>query len=400
MKAVTWQGKRDVRVETVPDPTIKDPLDAIIRVTTTAICGSDLHLYEVMAPFMGEGDILGHEPMGIVEEVGAGVTNLQRGDRVVIPFQIACGHCFMCDQGLQTQCETTQVRDHGMGAALFGYTKLYGQVPGGQAEYLRVPQAQYTHIKVPESDAPDDRFIYLSDVLPTAWQAVEYAAVPPGGSVLVIGLGPIGDMATRVAGHRGYRVIGADIVPERLERAKAHGVEVLDASRDDIPDVVRTMTDGRGTDAVIDAVGLEAHGAPFGKLAQQMAGLLPRAIAARMMERVGVDRLSVLYMAIDAVRRGGTLSISGVYGGMTDPIPMLTLFDKQVQIRMGQANVKRWTDDIMPLLTDAADPLGVETFATHRLPLDQAPHAYEIFQKKQDGAVKILLKPGMTPSEG
>jgi len=397
MKAVTWQGKRDVRVESVPDPTIQDPLDAIIRVTTTAICGSDLHLYEVMGPFMSEGDILGHEPMGVVEEVGSGVTALQRGDRVVIPFQIACGHCFMCDQDLQSQCETSQVREHDMGAALFGYTKLYGQIPGGQAEYLRVPQAQYTHIKVPESDAPDDRFIYLSDVLPTAWQAVEYAAIPPSGSVLVIGLGPIGDMAARIAQHHGYRVIGADIVPERLERVKSRGIEVLDASKEDIPETVRSLTDGRGTDAVIDAVGMEAHGAPFGKLAQQMAGLLPRALAARMMERVGVDRLSVLYMAIDAVRRGGTLSISGVYGGMTDPMPMLTMFDKQLQIRMGQANVRRWVDDIMPFLTGPGDPLGVEGFATHRLPLEEAPHAYEIFQKKQDGAVKILLKPGTSP---
>jgi threonine dehydrogenase-like Zn-dependent dehydrogenase len=393
MKAVVWHGKRDLRVDTVPDPAIQNPLDAIIRVTTTAICGSDLHLYEVMAPFMTEGDIIGHEPMGIVEEVGAGVTNLKAGDRVVIPFNIACGHCYMCDQGLQSQCETTQVREHDSGAALFGYTKLYGQVPGGQAEYLRVPQAQYTHIKVPETDAPDDRFIYLSDVLPTAWQAVEYAAVPEGGSLLVIGLGPIGDMSCRIAMHRGYRVIAADIVPERLERARQRGVEVLDASKEDIPRVVRSRTDGRGTDSVIDAVGMEAHGAPFGKLAQQLAGLMPKQLAAKMMERVGVDRLSALYMAIDAVRRGGTLSIIGVYGGMTDPLPMLTLFDKQIQIRLGQANVKRWTDDIMPLLTGSDDPLGVDDFATHRLPLAEAPHAYEVFQKKQDGAVKILLRP-------
>jgi threonine dehydrogenase-like Zn-dependent dehydrogenase len=393
MKAVVWHGKRDVRVDTVPDPAIQDPLDAIIRVTTTAICGSDLHLYEVMAPFMTEGDIIGHEPMGIVEEVGSGVTAIQPGDRVVIPFNISCGHCYMCEQGLQTQCETTQVREHDSGAALFGYTKLYGQVPGGQAEFLRVPQAQYTHIKVPESDAPDDRFIYLSDVLPTAWQAVEYAAVPEGGSVLVIGLGPIGDMASRIAKHRGYRVIGADIVPERIERARQRGVEVLDASKQDVPDAVRAMTDGRGTDSVIDAVGMEAHGAPFGKLAQQLTGLMPKQLAAKMMERVGVDRMSALYMAIDAVRRGGTLSIVGVYGGMTDPLPMLTLFDKQIQIRMGQANVKRWTDDIMPLLTGSDDPLGVDDFATHRLGLAEAPHAYEVFQKKQDGAVKILLQP-------
>src|SRR5918912_2302999 len=208
MKAVAWHGRRDVRVDTVPDPSIEKPTDAIVRVTTTAICGSDLHLYEVLAPFMGDGDILGHEPMGIVEEVGSAVEGLAPRDRVVIPFQIACGRCFMCEHGLQTQCEETQVREQGMGAALFGYTKLYGQVPGGQAQYLRVPRADYTHIKVPD-DGPDERFVYLSDVLPTAWQAVEYAAVPDGGSVAVLGLGPIGDMSCRVALHRGVgRVIG------------------------------------------------------------------------------------------------------------------------------------------------------------------------------------------------
>jgi threonine dehydrogenase-like Zn-dependent dehydrogenase len=397
MKAVVWHGKRDVRVDTVPDPTIQDPLDAIVRITTTAICGSDLHLYEVLAPFMQEGDIIGHEPMGIVEEVGSEVTNLKAGDRVVIPFQIACGHCWMCQHDLQTQCETTQVREHNTGAALFGYTKLYGEVPGGQAEYLRVPQAQYTHIKVPDSDAPDDRFIYLADVLPTAWQAVEYANVPDGGTVLVLGLGPIGDMATRVAQHRGYRVIAADLVPERIERARARGVEVLNVEEVDVAEAARELTDGRGPDSVIDAVGMEAHGAPFGKLAQEMAGLLPKALSSRMMERMGVDRMSAYYTAIDAVRRGGTISLSGVYGGQTDPLPMLTLFDKQITLKMGQANVKRWLDDILPLVTDR-DVLGLEEFATHRLPIDEAPHAYEIFQKKQDGAIKILLKPGMAPA--
>jgi threonine dehydrogenase-like Zn-dependent dehydrogenase len=397
MKAVVWHGKRDVRVDTVPDPTIQDPLDAIVRITTTAICGSDLHLYEVLAPFMQEGDIIGHEPMGIVEEVGSEVTNLKAGDRVVIPFQIACGHCWMCQHDLQTQCETTQVREHNTGAALFGYTKLYGEVPGGQAEYLRVPQAQYTHIKVPDSDAPDDRFIYLADVLPTAWQAVEYANVPDGGTVLVLGLGPIGDMATRVAQHRGYRVIAADLVPERIERARARGVEVLNVEEVDVAEAARELTDGRGPDSVIDAVGMEAHGAPFGKLAQEMAGLLPKALSSRMMERMGVDRMSAYYTAIDAVRRGGTISLSGVYGGQTDPLPMLTLFDKQITLKMGQANVKRWLDDILPLVTDR-DVLGLEEFATHRLPIDEAPHAYEIFQKKQDGAIKILLKPGTAPA--
>jgi threonine dehydrogenase-like Zn-dependent dehydrogenase len=331
--------------------------------------------------------------MGIVEEVGSAVSGIAPGDRVVIPFQVACGRCFMCERGLQTQCETTQVREQGTGAALFGYTKLYGQVPGGQAQLLRVPHADYTHIKVPE-DGPDERFVYLSDVLPTSWQAVEYAQVPPGGSVTVLGLGPIGDMASRVALRRGYRVIGVDLVPERLERARRHGVVVLDLAEheDDLGETIRELTDGRGTDSVIDAVGMEAHGAPGAKLAQDLAGLLPDAVARKMIGKAGVDRMSALYSAIDIVRRGGTISLSGVYGGMADPLPMLTLFDKQVQLRMGQANVKRWLDDIMPLLLDG-DPLGVEGFHTHELPLAEAPAGYEMFQKKRDGAVKVLLKP-------
>jgi threonine dehydrogenase-like Zn-dependent dehydrogenase len=394
MRAVTWHGRRDVRVDIVPDPTIEAPTDAIVRITSSGICGSDLHLYEVLGPFLEEGDILGHEPIGIVEEVGGDVGNLKPGDRVVIPFQIACGDCAMCDQGLQTQCETTQVREKGTGAALFGYSKLYGEVPGGQAEYLRVPQAQYGPIKVPEGP-PDDRFVYLSDVLPTAWQAVEYAAVPDGGSVAVLGLGPIGDMACRIALHRGAgTVIGVDLVTERLERAQARGVTTIDLrEHDDVAQTIRELTDGRGPDAVIDAVGMEAHGAPFGKIAQSMVGLLPDVVAQKMMERAGVDRLSALNLAIDAVRRGGTISLSGVYGGQTDPLPMMTLFDKQIQLRMGQANVKRWVDDIMPLLSNGGDPLGVDDFATHRLPLADAPRAYEKFQKKEDGMVKVLLQP-------
>jgi threonine dehydrogenase-like Zn-dependent dehydrogenase len=393
MKAVTWHGKRDVRVDTVPDPEIQEPTDAIIEVTSTNICGSDLHLYEVLGAFMNEGDILGHEPMGVVREVGSAVTNLSVGDRVVIPFQISCGSCYMCDLALYTQCETTQVREQGKGAALFGYSQLYGAVPGGQAQYLRVPQAQFTHIKVPEGP-PDARFVYLSDVLPTAWQGVEYAGVPEGGSVTVLGLGPIGDMAARIAHHRGYRVIGVDMVPERLARAAAFGIDTIDLNAIDmtIGDVVRQMTAGRGTDSVIDAVGMEAHGSPVAKTAQQISGLLPDAIAKPMMENLGVDRLDALYSAIDIVRRGGTVSLSGVYGGAADPMPMLTMFDKQIQLRMGQANVKRWVDDIMPLLTDD-DPLGVDTFATHVLPIEDAPHAYDIFQKKEDGAVKIMLLP-------
>ena len=395
MRAVAWHGKRDVRVDAVPDPRIEHPTDAIVRITSSGVCGSDLHLYEVMGPFMEAGDILGHEPIGIVEEVGSAVTNITAGDRVVIPFQIACGHCFMCDRGLHTQCETTQVREQGMGAALFGYTKLYGQVPGAQAEFLRVPQAQFGPIKVPEGP-PDDRFIYLSDVLPTAWQAVKYADVPDGGSLAVLGLGPIGDMACRIARHLGVdQVIGIDLVPERLERARAFGVEALDLRDHDtgIVKIVRDLTEGRGPDAVVDAVGMEAHGAPVAKVAQQITGFLPDALAAKLMEKAGVDRLSAFHLAIELVRRGGTISLTGVYGGQTDPLPMLTLFDKQIQLRMGQANVKRWIDDILPLVSDDSDPLGVESFATHRLPLDEAPRAYEMFQKKQEGAMKVLLQP-------
>ncbi|MBY6537444.1 glutathione-dependent formaldehyde dehydrogenase [Rhodococcus sp. BP-349] len=393
MRAVTWHGKRDVRVDNVPDPTIQDPTDAIIEVTSTNICGSDLHLYEVLGPFMNVGDILGHEPMGIVREVGSAVSTLAVGDRIVVPFQISCGSCFMCDQSLYTQCETTQVRETGMGAALFGYSELYGSVPGGQAQYLRVPHADFTHIKVPEGPS-DERFVYLSDVLPTAWQAVQYAGVPEGGSLTVLGLGPIGDMAARIGTHLGYRVIGVDRVPERLERARARGIETVDlrAHGGQVGDVIRELTDGRGTDSVVDAVGMEAHGSPVAKAAQHVAGLLPDALAKPFMEKAGVDRLDAVYSAVDIVRRGGTISLSGVYGGAADPMPMLTMFDKQIQLRMGQANVKKWVDDIMPLLTDD-DPLGVDDFATHTLPLTQAPHAYEIFQKKQDGAVKIILRP-------
>jgi threonine dehydrogenase-like Zn-dependent dehydrogenase len=394
MKAVAWHGTHDVRVDEVPDPAIEHPTDAIIRVTSTGICGSDLHLYEVLGPYLDAGDILGHEPMGVVEETGSEVTSIAAGDRVVIPFNVSCGHCFMCDHGLMSQCETTQVREYDTGAALLGYTKLYGQVPGGQAEYLRVPQAQFGPIKVPEGP-PDDRFVYLSDVLPTAWQAVEYADVPEAESVLVLGLGPIGEMCCRIAQRRGAeQVLAIDLVPERLERARAHGVEVIDLEEhDDMANVVRELTGGRGPAAVIDAVGMEAHGAPAGKLAQRLAGFLPDALAQKAIETAGVDRMSALHLAIELVRRGGTVSLSGVYGGAASPMPLIQMFDKQLTMRMGQANVRRWVDDLMPLVTEDDDPLGVERFATHRLPLEEAPHAYEIFQKKDDGAFKILLQP-------
>ena len=393
MKAVTWHGKRDVRVEEVPDPRIEKPNDAVVRITSSGLCGSDLHLYETLGPFMGQGDVLGHEPMGIVEEVGPEAGDLAVGDRVVLPFQICCGHCWMCQRGLYTQCETTQVRDQGMGAALFGFSKLYGEVPGGQAELLRVPEAQFMPIKVPHGP-PDDRFLFLSDVLPTAWQSVEYADTPEGGTLLVLGLGPIGDMACRIALHRGLRVIGVDRVTERIERVQRRGAEVLDLREvDDLGEEIRSRTAGRGADAVIDAVGMEAHGSPVAEMGQKLFNALPKRLSASIMAKAGLDRMAAIYSAIDAVRRGGTVSLIGVYGGQSDPMPLLTMFDKQLQVRMGQANVRRWSDDIMPLLTDDADPLGTEDFATHRVPLADAPAAYEKFQKKQDGVVKVVFTP-------
>lgn len=394
MQAVTWQGKRNVQVRDIAEPRIQEPGDAVVRVTSTAICGSDLHLYELLGPYMTPGDVLGHEAIGVVEEVGSEVAGLSAGDRVVVPFQISCGDCAMCRQGLMTQCETTQVRDQGCGAALFGYSKLYGRVPGGQAEYLRVPYADSTHIKVPDGPG-DTRYLFLSDVLPTAWQAVEYAAVPAGGSVTVLGLGPIGEMAARIAHHRGLQVIGVDLVEERLDRAASRGIDTIDlraVGDAHLTDAVRDRTEGRGSDAVIEAVGMEAHGSPLAAAAQRAVSYLPSALAAPAMNTMGLDRLAALNAAIDIVRRGGTISIIGVYGGMTDPLPMRVLFDKQIQLRMGQANVNRWAGHILPLLDDS-DPLGVDTFATHHLPLSAAADAYRMFQAKDDGAIKIVLDP-------
>ncbi|MCK0115704.1 alcohol dehydrogenase catalytic domain-containing protein [Isoptericola sp. S6320L] len=395
MRALTWQGRETVSVEDVPDPRIEQPTDAIVRVTSTAVCGSDLHLYGVLGMFLDAGDVLGHEAMGVVEEVGPAAGDLQVGDRVVVPFTISCGRCWMCTRGLQSQCETTQVRSQDKGAALFGYTRLYGQVPGGQAQYLRVPQAHYGPVKVPDDGAPDERYLYLSDVLPTAWQAVEYADVPEGGSVVVVGLGPVGQMAARVALHRGAgTVVGIEPVAERRAMAERHGVTTLDpqAAGALVP-AVRDLTSGRGPDSVIDAVGMEAHGSPAAETVQKAVGFLPDAVAAPLTERAATDRLAALRTAFDLVRRGGTVSISGVYGGALDPLPMLQLFDKQVTLRMGQANVRRWVDDLLPLAQDAADPLGVLDLRTHRVPLERAPEAYATFQRKEDGCIKVVLDP-------
>jgi len=394
MKALTYHGRRDVRVDDVPDPTIEQPTDAIIRVTSSAICGSDLHLYEVLGPFLSRGDILGHEPMGIVEEVGASVTHIKPGDRVVIPFNISCGSCWMCERGFFAQCETTQNRESGKGASLFGYTELYGSIPGGQAEYLRVPQAHFGPIKIPE-EHPDERFLFLSDILPTAWQAVNFAELPDDATLAVLGAGPVGQFCARIGSHLGAsRVIVVDSVPERLAMAGRHGIETLDSTDvDDVADALIEMTSGRGPDGVIDAVGMEAHDSPAGKAAHAVVAALPDAVANPLADKMAVDRLGALRTAVKSVRRGGTVSVSGVYGGEADPLPMMEMFDRGITMRMGQCHVKRWIDDIMPAVMDDSDPLGTLDMTTHQLPLDQAPHGYQIFQKKQDGCIKVVLHP-------
>ncbi|NNG18071.1 glutathione-dependent formaldehyde dehydrogenase [Naumannella sp. ID2617S] len=392
MKAVTWQGKNKVEVREVPDPQLQEPTDAVVRVTSTAICGSDLHLYGPLAAYLDKGDILGHEAIGIVEQVGTEVTNLKVGDRVVVPFNISCGHCWMCRRGLQSQCETTQVVEQECGAALFGYTRLYGSVPGGQAELLRVPQAQYGPVVVP-AEGPDERYLYLSDILPTAWQGVHYAGGRECASLVVVGLGPVGQLAARCARVQGIeRVIGIDLVPERLAAARAYGVEVLDLREVDDPvTAVRDLTDGRGADGVVDAVGMEAHGSPVAEGVIRAASSLPGPLARFANETMGIDRLAALHLALRLPRRGGTVSLSGVYGGALDPMPMMQLFDRQLTLRMGQANVRRWTDELLGLVGD--DRLGLEQLATHRLPLESAPEAYEMFQEKRDGCLKVVLDP-------
>jgi len=394
VRALTYHGRRDVRVDDVPDPRIEQPTDAIVKVTSSAICGSDLHLYEVLGPFLSPGDILGHEPMGVVEEVGADVSHIKPGDRVVIPFNISCGSCWMCTRGLFAQCETTQNRVTGKGASLFGYTELYGSVPGGQAELLRVPQAHFGPIKIPD-EHPDERFLFLSDILPTAWQAVKYADLPAGGTLAVLGAGPVGQFCARIGRHLGAAsVIVVDSVPERLEMARRHGAVTLDSTEvDDVAEAVIEMTEGRGADGVVDAVGMEAHDSPAGKAAHAVVAALPDAVANPLADKMAVDRMGALRTAIKCVRRGGTVSVSGVYGGEIDPMPMMEMFDRGITMRLGQCHVKRWIDDLMPLVHDDADPLGTLDMTTHHLPLDQGPGAYEMFQKKQDGCIKVVLHP-------
>jgi len=391
MRAVTWHSARSVGVDEVPDPTVIEPTDAVVRITSTAICGSDLHLYDLFGPFMHRGDILGHEAMGVVEAIGDAVRQVAVGDRVIVPFVIACGTCYMCARGLSTQCETTQNTEHGTGAALYGYTELYGRVPGGQAEYLRVRLADANALVVGR-DLPDERYLFLTDVLPTAWQAVRYANVNPGGTLAVLGLGPIGQMVTRIARHEDLTVFAVDPVVERRLMAERYGATTFDLD-DGVAELIRDATRGRGADAVVDAVGLEAHGNPGTAFAQNAVGVLPSGLAKQVMTKAGVDRLAALHLAIEVVRRGGTVSVVGVYAGNLDPMPMMTIFDKQIAMRFGQANVQHWLPELLPLAEAPADPLGLEDLATHRVPLDRAPEMYEQFKDKSAGCIKVVLKP-------
>ena len=394
MRALTWQGLGDVRVENVPDPVLQDPTDAIIRVTSTAICGSDLHLYGVLGPYLQKDYVLGHEFMGVVEEVGSGVSSLKPGDRVVVPFVIACGHCWMCDRGLYAACETTQIREMGTGAALFGFSSLYGSVPGGQAEMVRVPHADFGPVKLPQN-FDDERFLYLSDILPTAWQGVKYANVGEDDTLAVLGLGPVGQLAVRSAKLQGVkRIIAVDLVDERLALAKSWGVETVDLREvEDVSETLREMTDGRGPDGVLDAVGMEAHGNPIAEKIVAGAARLPKALGRKAIETAGIDRLDALHTAIHSVRRAGTVSLSGVYGGMADPMPMMEMFDKGITMRMGQCHVRHWTDELLQVLSQPEDVLGVESLATHHVSLEDAPEAYKMFQEKKDGCIKVVLKP-------
>ncbi|AUS80495.1 glutathione-dependent formaldehyde dehydrogenase [Actinoalloteichus sp. AHMU CJ021] len=379
MRALTWHGPRSVHVDTVADPTIEQPTDAIIRVTASGLCGSDLHLYEHgLALAVKPGDILGHEPMGVVEEVGRSVHHIRPGDRVVVPFNISCGECFMCRRQLFAQCETTQNLGGRKGASLFGYTHLYGGVPGAQAEYLRVPQAHFGPIRVPEG-VPDEALALLSDVLPTSWQAVEYADVPRGGSLAVFGLGPIGQMSARIALHRGAgRVLAVDPYPDRRAFAARAGIETIDPQDGDPVEQIRAGTAGRGADSVIDAVGMDSEGSVVDRVTQIL--------------KTKPDRLHALHQSLGAVRRGGTVSVSGVYAAWMPRFPLGDLFDRNVTLRWGQAHVRAWTDTLLDVLRDG-DPLGAAELVSHQVPLRDAPEYYAAFAKKRPGVRKVLLRP-------
>ena len=391
MKAICWQGKKDMRCETVPDPRIEHPLDAIVKVTTTCICGSDLHLFDGLVPTMCAGDVMGHEPMGEVVEVGteAKAKGLSVGDRVVVPFQMTCGECEQCLKGNFSVCQVTN-RNADLAkaffgdttAGLFGYSHITGGYAGGQAEYMRVPFAATTLVKVPKT-GPDEQYIFLSDILPTGWQAAAFAEIGPEDTVAVWGCGPVGLFAIQSAlVMKAKRVIAIDDVPERLALAKTRGAELLDRSQVNVLKALKEMTDGHGPEVCIDAVGLEAHGP------NPALEWIDRVQTALKLE---TERPVALREAIMACKAAGRVSVPGVYGGLANMIPLGALMNKGLTLRTGQTHVRRWTDDLLRRIGEGEiDP----TFLiTHTVPLGRAPEMYKTFRDKKDGCVKVLLKP-------
>jgi threonine dehydrogenase-like Zn-dependent dehydrogenase len=388
MKALCWYGKTDVRVEDVPDPKILNPRDAIIKITRTAICGSDLHLYDGYIPTMRKGDVLGHEFMGEVVETGDAVKNLQAGDRVVVPFPIACGNCFFCQKGLWSACDNTnpnawmQEKVYGFsGAGIFGYSHMMGGYAGGQAEYARVPFADVGPVKIPE-EVDDEKALFLGDIFPTGYMAAENCQIEPGDTVAVWGCGPVGLFAIKSALLLGAgRVFGIDNVPERRALAEQWGAETLDSMDEDLFYKLKELTGGRGPDACIDAVGMEAHGAT-------LDAYIDRAKAALFL---ATDRPHALRQAINACRKGGTVSVPGVYGGFLDKFPFGAAFNKGLTIKMGQTHVHRYLRPLLERIRKGEiDPSFI---ITHRMRLDEAPQGYEIFKHKQDNCVKVVLRP-------
>jgi threonine dehydrogenase-like Zn-dependent dehydrogenase len=389
MKAVCWQGTNKVQVETVPDPKIINPRDAIVKITTTAICGSDLHLYDGLNPTMKKGDILGHEFMGEVVELGREVNNVKVGDRVVVPFSIACGSCFFCSRDLWSLCDNSnpnawmveKIMGHSP-SGLFGYSHLTGGYAGGQAEYARVPFADTGLLKIPDG-LSDEQVIFLTDIFPTGYMAAENCDIKPGDTVAIWGCGPVGQFAIRSALMLGAdRVIAIDRVPERLQMAKDGGAHILNYEEIEVGEALKEMTGGRGPDAVMDAVGMEAHG-------MGLEGFYDKAMQAVKME---TDRPNVLRQAIVACRKGGTVSVPGVYTGFVDKMPMGAFMNKGLTMKTGQTHVHRYLRPLLERVQKGEiDPSFV---ITHSLPLDQAPHGYEIFKHKKDNCIKIVLKPG------
>lgn len=391
MRALVWHGKEDIRCDTVSDPEIEHPRDAIIKVTSCAICGSDLHLFHNFIPAMMPGDIMGHEAMGEVVETGSGMNGkLKKGDRVVVPFTIFCGECEQCQRGNYSVCEKSNRRkdlaDKVFGhatAGLFGYTHLTGGYPGGQAEYLRVPFADTTHIKVPEGIS-DEKLLFLSDIFPTGWQAAVQCDIQPTDTVAIWGCGPVGQMAIRSAILLGAKqVIAIDCLPERLSMAEAGGAITIDFKAESVIDRLEELTGGKGPEKCIDAVGMESHVS-----ISQPDTLMDRAMQMMMMEN---DRPHVLREMIYVCRPAGILSIPGVYSGLVDKVPMGIAMNKGLTFRMGQTHVKRWTDDLLRRIEEGQiDPSFV---ITHTVKLEDGPEMYKVFRDKQDSCIKVVLKP-------